>query len=65
MTDDVLADLAKMIKMPSPAAMPPAMVPMAPVQGPDLSAQLGRQLAPDNTQSPFGQAPYPVDGSSQ
>lgn len=64
-TDDVLADLSKLIKMPSPAAMPPAMAPAAPVTRGDLAPQAGGQLMPDNGQSPFAQSSYPLDGGSQ
>jgi hypothetical protein len=59
-TDDVLADLSKLVKMPSPAAMPPAMVPSAPVQGRNMPMQPEAQISYDNAQSP-----YPVDGGSQ
>jgi len=64
-TDDVLVDLSKLVKMPSPAAMPPAMAPSAPAQGPNMPMQPEGQVSPDSSQSPFWQLPYPVDGGSQ
>ena len=64
-TDDVLADLSKLVKMPSPAAMPPAMAPSASGQGANMPIQPEAQVSPDSSQSPFGQLPYPVDGGSQ
>ena len=64
-TADVLADLSKIVKLPSAAAMPPAMPagpslqPVAPATPPRLEPS----LPVDPNASPFGPSPTPVDGA--
>ena len=68
-TADVLADLSKIVKLPTAAAMPPAMPPSMP---PVPSLQPGSPPMPsrvepgppvDPNASPFGPAPAPAEGA--
>ena len=64
-TADVLADLSKIVKLPSAAAMPPAMPagpslqPVAPATPPRLEPS----LPVDPNASPFGPSSAPLDGA--
>ena len=63
-TTEVVADLAKVVNLAAPVAMPPATVPMMapPVSGPPAAAPVP---APDAAGNPFGGAGAPADGVSQ
>ena len=64
-TADVLADLSKIVKLPSAAAMPPAMPAAPSLQpvAPATSPRLEPSLTVDPNASPFGPSPAPVDGA--
>lgn len=58
-TMEVVADLAQLVKMRPPAAMPPAMAPTAMPQAALAPAQVPPIAPEPSSNSPFGQAPGP------
>lgn len=64
-TADVLADLSKIVKLPTAAAMPPAMPPVPSLQpaSPPMQSRIEPGPAVDPNTTPFGPSPAPVEGT--
>ena len=65
-TADVLADLSKLVKLPTAAAMPPAMPPAPSLQpvSPPMQSRVEPGPPVDLNASPFGPSSPPIEGTA-